>query len=105
MDVPFNVNPAELFGAVLDGILTGTVYALMATGLSLIFGVLDIIDVAQAGYVILAAYLSFVLQGVLHIDLFLGLLITMPLCFWLASLSSWPSSALSSESAPNCPFW
>jgi len=79
--VPLNVNPAEIFGAVLDGILTGTVYALMATGLSLIFGVLDIIDVAQAGYVILAAYLSFVLQGVFHIDFFLGLLITMPVLF------------------------
>lgn len=79
--MPLNLNPGELFGAVLDGILTGTVYALMATGLSLIFGVLDIIDVAQAGYVILAAYLSFVLQRFLHIDLFLGLLLTMPVMF------------------------
>ncbi len=103
--MPLNINPAEIFGAVLDGILTGTVYALMATGLSLIFGVLDIIDVAQAGYVILAAYLSLVLQGFLHIDLFLGLLITMPLLFLLDSPSSWPSSAPSSESALNCPFW
>ncbi len=75
-----------VFGAVLDGILTGTVYALMAMGLSLIFGVLDIIDVAQAGYVILAAYLSFVLQRYLHIDLFVGLLITMPLMFGLGVL-------------------
>lgn len=70
-----------VFDAVLAGILTGTVYALMAMGLSLIFGVLDIIDVAQAGYVILAAYLSFILQTKLHIDLFVGLLITMPLMF------------------------
>lgn len=72
--------------AVLDGVLTGTVYALMGMGLSLIFGVLDIIDVAQAGYVILAAYLSFVLQTYLHIDLFVGLLITMPIMFALGVL-------------------
>jgi branched-chain amino acid transport system permease protein len=81
--VPFEFDPVTILDAVLAGILTGTVYALMATGLSLIFGVLDIIDVAQAGYVILAAYLSFVLQRSLHIDLFLGLLITMPLLFLL----------------------
>jgi branched-chain amino acid transport system permease protein len=81
--VPFEFDPVTIFDAVLAGILTGTVYALMATGLSLIFGVLDIIDVAQAGYVILAAYLSLVLQQTFHIDLFLGLLITMPLLFLL----------------------
>lgn len=75
-----------VFDAMLAGILTGTVYALMAMGLSLIFGVLDIIDVAQAGYVILAAYLSFVLQTQLHIDLFVGLLITMPIMFALGVL-------------------
>jgi branched-chain amino acid transport system permease protein len=81
--VPLEFDPVTILDAVLAGILTGTVYALMATGLSLIFGVLDIIDVAQAGYVILAAYLSFVLMQSFHIDLFVGLLITMPLLFLL----------------------
>lgn len=79
-------NPLNIFDGVLQGILTGTIYALMATGLSLIFGVLDIIDVAQAGYVVLAAYLSLVLQQTLHLDLFLGLLITMPVMFGLGLL-------------------
>jgi branched-chain amino acid transport system permease protein len=81
--VPFEFDPVTILDAMLAGVLTGTVYALMATGLSLIFGVLDIIDVAQAGYVILAAYLSFVLMQSFHIDLFVGLLITMPLLFVL----------------------
>jgi branched-chain amino acid transport system permease protein len=80
------VTPTLIFDAILGGILTGTVYALMATGLSLIFGVLDIIDVAQAGYVIVAAYLSWVLQRTFHVDLFLGLLITMPVMFLLGLL-------------------
>jgi branched-chain amino acid transport system permease protein len=81
--VSLEFDPVTILDAVLAGILTGTVYALMATGLSLIFGVLDIIDVAQAGYVILAAYLSLVLMQSFHIDLFVGLLITMPLLFLL----------------------
>lgn len=81
--MPLELDPVAILDAALAGVLTGTVYALMATGLSLIFGVLDIIDVAQAGYVVLAAYLSLVLQQALHIDLFVTLLVTMPLLFLL----------------------
>jgi branched-chain amino acid transport system permease protein len=63
------------------GILTGGVYALMASGLTLVFGVMDIINVGQGALVILGAYLSYYLEQQLHIDLFLGLLITMPFMF------------------------
>ena len=69
--------------AIITGILTGGVYALMASGLTLIFGVMDIINIGQGALVILGAYLSYVLQENFHIDLFLGLLITMPLMFLL----------------------
>jgi len=67
--------------AVITGILTGGVYALMAAGLTLIFGVMDIINVGQGALVILGAYLSFILQENFHIDLFAGLLITVPVMF------------------------
>jgi branched-chain amino acid transport system permease protein len=75
-------------GVVL-GILTGGIYALMASGLTLIFGVLEIINVAQGILVVLGAYLSFVLERSLHIDLFLGLFITLPLMFGLGVLLEW----------------
>ena len=75
-------------GVVL-GILTGGIYALMASGLTLIFGVLEIINVAQGILVVLGAYLSFVLERSLHIDLFLGLLITLPVMFGLGVLLEW----------------
>ena len=65
----------------LDGVLTGSVYALMATGLTLIFGVMDIINVAQGILVILGAYLSYALNVHLGIDPFVGLLITIPTLF------------------------
>jgi branched-chain amino acid transport system permease protein len=71
------------------GILTGGIYALMASGLTLIFGVLEIINVAQGILVVLGAYLSFVLERSLHIDLFLGLLITLPLMFGFGMLLEW----------------
>ncbi len=75
-------------GVVL-GIMTGGIYALMASGLTLIFGVLEIINVAQGILVILGAYLALVLEQHFHLDLFVGLLITMPLMFGLGVLLEW----------------
>jgi branched-chain amino acid transport system permease protein len=69
--------------AVIDGILTGGVYALMAAGLTLIFGVMDIINIAQGVMVILGAYLSFELSVHVGIGLLPGLLITVPVMFCL----------------------
>jgi branched-chain amino acid transport system permease protein len=75
--------------SVILGILTGAVYALMASGLTLIFGVMEIINIAQGALVILGAYLSYALSQNWHIDLFLGLLITMPLMFGLGVFLQW----------------
>jgi branched-chain amino acid transport system permease protein len=75
--------------AVFLGLLTGSIYALMASGLTLIFGVMDIINIAQGAFVILGAYLSYVLAQNFHVDLFVGLLITMPVMFGLGVLIEW----------------
>lgn len=75
------MNSAAIIHAALDGVLTGSVYALMATGLTLIFGVMDIINVAQGILVILGAYLSYTLSVHFGIDLFVGLAITIPTLF------------------------
>jgi len=72
--------------AIITGVLTGGIYALMSSGLTLLFGVMEIINVGQGALVILGAYLSYVLEQDLHIDLFLGLLITMPVMFGLGLL-------------------
>jgi branched-chain amino acid transport system permease protein len=79
----------QLFEAVVDGILGGGVYALMAVGLTLIFGVLDIINIAQGILVVLSAYLSYVLSVHLHIDLFVGLLVTVPAMFVIGVAVQW----------------
>jgi branched-chain amino acid transport system permease protein len=79
----------QLFHAVIDGILGGGVYALMAVGLTLIFGVLDIINIAQGILVVLGAYLSYALSAHLHIDLFVGLLVTIPAMFVIGVAIQW----------------
>jgi branched-chain amino acid transport system permease protein len=79
----------EIYQAIVDGILVGGVYALMAVGLTLIFGVLDIINIAQGVMVILGAYLSYELAARLHIDLFVGLLVTVPAMFVIGVIIHW----------------
>ena len=77
------MSSTELLQAIVDGILTGGVYALMAAGLTLIFGVMDIINIAQGVMVVLGAYLSYELSVHLGIGLLPGLLITVPAMFLL----------------------
>jgi branched-chain amino acid transport system permease protein len=77
------VSGTALLQAIVDGILTGGVYALMAAGLTLIFGVMDIINIAQGVMVVLGAYLSYSISTHLGIGLIPGLLITVPAMFVL----------------------
>lgn len=78
-----------IIDAIITGLMAGAVYALMSTGMTLIFGVLNIINIAQGILVILGAYLSFTLSQRFHIDLFLGLFITIPAMFLIGIVIEW----------------
>ena len=69
--------------ACILGLLTGGVYALMASGLALAFGVMRVINVAQGALIILGAYLSYTLFTSLGVDPFVGLLVVTPAMFVL----------------------
>jgi branched-chain amino acid transport system permease protein len=71
----------SLVQAVILGVLTGGLYALMASGLTLVFGIMRVINVAQGAFVILAAYLSYSLFDHLGLDPFLSILLLMPAMF------------------------
>ena len=75
--------------AIIDGVLVGGYYALMAGGLTLVFGVMDIVNFAQGILVVLGAYLSYALYAHLNVDPFLGLLITIPAMFVLGIAVYW----------------
>jgi branched-chain amino acid transport system permease protein len=65
-----------LIQGLLLGVLTGGVYALMASGQTLIFGIMKVVNLAQGALVILAAYLSYQLFASFGIDPFLAIPIT-----------------------------
>lgn len=67
--------------ALITGILMGSIYALVAIGLTLIFGVVRIVNFAHGEFVMLGMYATFWLWKVWGVDPYLSLLITMPVLF------------------------
>jgi branched-chain amino acid transport system permease protein len=77
---------AVLIQSLLSGILIGGVYALIGVGLTLIFGVMRVINFAQGELVMVGMYLTFFLFQGLHLDPFVSVLITLPALFLLGAL-------------------
>ena len=71
----------EWLNAVLQGVLLGGLYALLAAGLSLMFGVMRIVNLAHGALAILAAYVGVVLTTNFGIPAFVTLFIILPLMF------------------------
>jgi branched-chain amino acid transport system permease protein len=67
--------------ALITGILMAGIYALVAIGLTLIFGVVRIVNFAHGEFVMVGMYLSFWLWKLWGIDPYVSLLITMPALF------------------------
>lgn len=63
------------------GLALGGVYALMSSGMTLIFGVMRIVNLAHSAFIIMAAYIAFWLFKLLHVDPILSIVITMPVMF------------------------
>jgi branched-chain amino acid transport system permease protein len=67
----------------VNGVLLGGLYAVMALGLALVWGVLNIVNLAHGAFIMLGGYLSWHLYNYLGIDPFLGLPITAVVMFGL----------------------
>lgn len=73
--------------AVLNGILTGSLYALIGMGMALIFGVMRIVNFAHGAFMMLGMYASYVLFEHLHVNPYLGFLAAAALLFAIGVLS------------------
>ena len=67
--------------SIIIGVLIGGVYALLASGMTMMFGVTRIINFAQAMFAIVCAYLSYSLFTHFGLDPFLSVAILMPMMF------------------------
>jgi branched-chain amino acid transport system permease protein len=66
---------------IVQGVLLGGLYALFAAGLSLVFGIMRLVNLAHGDLIVLAAYLILVLVSALHLDPFIAALIAIPVMF------------------------
>lgn len=64
--------------AIVQGTLLGGLYALFAAGLSLIFGVMRLVNIAHGDLIVLAAYLTLTVTTVLGLHPLLALLVVVP---------------------------
>jgi branched-chain amino acid transport system permease protein len=71
----------ELLQTLLLGLLLGGVYALAASGLTLIFGVMRVINIAHGAFVMLGAFITYWLWDSVGIDPLLAVVITTPVVF------------------------
>ena len=71
--------PMDLLNALVQGLLLGGLYALFAAGLSIMFGVMRIVNLAHGDLAVVAAYLVLVLLGGTMFPLWLVVLVILPL--------------------------
>lgn len=72
----------EYLQVLIFGISLGGVYALMASGLTLVFGVMNIVNLAHGAFILIGAYISLGAYNYLGIDPLISLLIATPLLFF-----------------------
>jgi branched-chain amino acid transport system permease protein len=75
------ITPAMIGQVVISGLLAGSLYAMVALGLGLIFGVMRVLNVAHGPILMLGAYTTFWLFHWFELNPYLSLLVSMPLLF------------------------
>ena len=74
-------STSVLLQVIVIGLLTGGVYALMAAGLTLIFGVMKVINIAHGAFLILSAYIAYWLFTWYGLDPLLSIVVSVPVFF------------------------
>ena len=80
------VAVTAFFQTLVQGLLTGGLYALIGTGLSLIFGVMKVINFAHGDFLAIGMFISLALFRAFNLDPYLSLLVAAPLGFALGFL-------------------
>ena len=79
-------DPQLLLNAILSGLLLGGFYAVVTVGVSISFGMLDIVNIAHPAFIMLGSYVAFLLNSMYGLDPILASLIMLPAFFLLGAL-------------------
>ncbi len=82
-DMTPHITPVMLGQVIVSGLLAGALYAMVALGLGLIFGVMRVLNVAHGPLLMLGAYITYFLFITAGLNPYLSLLVSMPIMFVL----------------------
>src|SRR5690242_21662462 len=75
---------ASLFlNAIIAGLLLGGFYAAVSVGISISFGMLDIVNIAHPGFIILGSYIAYLMSAGLGLDPILVSILALPAFYLL----------------------
>ena len=83
MDIPIDL----LLNALVAGLLLGGFYAAVTIGVSISFGILDIVNIAHPAFIILGSYIAYMLNSRLGIDPIVASIIMLPAFYGWAGWS------------------
>lgn len=73
----------EWLNTIVQGVLLGGLYAMFAVGLSLMFGIMRLVNIAHGDFIVLASYLALVVTNGLGLSPLVSLLLVVPTMFVL----------------------
>jgi branched-chain amino acid transport system permease protein len=76
----------DLKGPIMNGLLLGGLYGIIGIGMSMIFGIVRLVNLAHGDLVILASYLSLVIMGLLKVNPLVSLVLVIPAMFFIGFL-------------------
>lgn len=83
---PVDISYDLLINALVAGLLLGAFYAAVTIGISISFGMLDIVNIAHPGFIILGSYLAYIVNTRLGIDPILASVVMWPAFYALGAL-------------------
>jgi branched-subunit amino acid ABC-type transport system permease component len=89
-----------LLNAVTAGLLLGGFYAAVTVGVSISFGILDIVNIAHPSFIILGSYIAYIANARLGIDPILAGIVALPAFYGSADLSGVPPVVRATRRGP-----
>ena len=71
----------QVIQVIINGILLGGIYALLGVGMTMMFGIVKLTNLAHGEFIIIGAYLSTVLSSAIGVDPILTIIVTVPIMF------------------------
>src|SRR5260221_9927565 len=94
----------DFLDPLISALLLAGIYAAMSAGMTIIYGVMKIVNLAHAGFLMLGAYFAYELFERFHIDPILGAVLALPAFFCSGSppIGCW-CAGFQSQTSPPCP--